>query len=68
MNPNVNTDRGRVHIGCGAGQYQTAGTPGTRAGQRTVAVGFNAGNIAMSDNATAIGENAGATGQGKTCG
>ena len=64
LNPNVNPDRGRVHIGCGAGQYQTAGTPGTRAGQRTVAVGFNAGNIAMSDNATAIGENAGATGQG----
>ena len=61
---NVNPDRGRVHIGCGAGQYQAAGNPGTRAGQRTVAVGFNAGNIAMSDNATAIGENAGALNQG----
>ena len=60
----INPDRGRVHIGCGAGQYQAAGNPGTRAGQRTVAVGFNAGNIAMSDNATAIGESAGALNQG----
>jgi hypothetical protein len=56
-------DRGRVHIGCGAGQYQTVGNPGTRAGQQIVAIGYQAGHIAMLEYAVAIGSQAGYTGQ-----
>jgi hypothetical protein len=52
-------DRGRVHIGCGAGQYQSLNTPGTRAGQQSVAIGFQAGHIAMLEYAVAIGSHAG---------
>ncbi|MCH9690356.1 MAG: hypothetical protein K0U10_06865, partial [Gammaproteobacteria bacterium] len=59
----TNPDRGRVHVGCGAGQYQALNNPGTRAGQQTVAVGFQAGHIAMATQAIAIGAQAGYCGQ-----
>ena len=63
LDPTQHPDRGRVHIGCGAGQYQALNTPGTRAGQQIVAVGHQAGHIAMATQAIAIGAQAGYCGQ-----
>jgi hypothetical protein len=57
-------DLGRIHIGCGAGQYESDGVVGSRSGDRSVAVGYQAGHKGMQERAVAVGESAGYSNQG----
>jgi hypothetical protein len=59
----TNPDRGRVHIGCGAGEYESNGVRGDRAGEQIVAIGYQAGHVAMATQAIAIGAQSGFSNQ-----